>query len=134
MFDEMVQRVGPRIHKHDTKIRKVLSPGLKLAITVRFPASGDKYLSLMYSFHVARNTISVIIPDVCQPIVEEYNYKDEVITCPTSPEESTPIAEVFRNRWYVTHAMEALDSRIKTILRKFKKSTYSSIFTSLSMA
>ena len=77
MFDELVQRVGPRIEKHDTKMRKALPPGLKLAITVRFLASGDKYPSLMYSFRVARNTISVIIPEVCQAIVEEY--KDEVM-------------------------------------------------------
>ena len=47
------------------------------AITVRFLASGDKYPSLMYSFSVARNTISVIIPEVRQAIVEEY--KDEVM-------------------------------------------------------
>ena len=43
MFDELVQRVGPRIEKQDTKMRKALPPGLKLAITVGFLASGDKY-------------------------------------------------------------------------------------------
>ena len=80
MSDELVQRVGPRIEKHDTNMRKALPTGLKLAITERLLASGDKYPSLMYSFRVARNTISVIILEVCQAIVEEYN--DEVITCP----------------------------------------------------
>jgi len=78
MFDELVPQVGPRIEKHDAKMRKVLPLGLKLAITVRFLASGDKYHSLVYNFCVTRNTISVIIPEVCQAIVEEY--KDEVIT------------------------------------------------------
>ena len=86
-FDELVQRVGPRIEKQDTNTTKVLPTGLKLAITVRFLASGDKYPSLMYSFRVARNAISVIIPDVCQAIVEEY--KNEVITCPTVAEKWT---------------------------------------------
>ena len=57
MFDQVVQRVGPRIEKQDTKMRKVLPPGLKLAITVRFLASGDKYPSLIYSFRVARNIV-----------------------------------------------------------------------------
>ena len=42
MFDKLVQRVGPaKIEKHNTKMRKALLPGLKLAITVRFLASGD---------------------------------------------------------------------------------------------
>ena len=63
----------------------------------------------MYSFCVARNTISLIISEVCQAFVEEY--KDEVITYPTTPEEWTPIEEVFRNRWNVLHAVGALDGK-----------------------
>ena len=38
-------------------MRKALSPGLKIAITVTYLASGEKYPSLMYSFRVTRNTI-----------------------------------------------------------------------------
>jgi len=119
MFDELVQRVRPRIEKHDAKMRKALPPGLKLAITVRFLASSDKYPSLVYSLHVARNTISFIIPEVCQAIVEEY--KDEVITCPTSPE-WTSIGEIFRDRWNVPHAVGALDGK-HVAMRKPAKSS-----------
>ena len=36
MFDELVQRVSPRITKTDKHMRKALSPGLKIAITVRY--------------------------------------------------------------------------------------------------
>lgn len=109
LFDELVQRVGPRIEKRDTNMRKALPPGLKLAITVRFLASGDKYPSLMYSFRVASNTISLIVPEVCQAIVEEY--KNEVIICPTSPEEWTPIEELFRHKWNIPHALGAIDGK-----------------------
>ena len=62
MFDELLQRVSPRITKTDTHVRKALSPGLKIAITVRYLASGEKYPSLMYSFREARNTICLLIP------------------------------------------------------------------------
>ena len=71
MFDELVQRVNPRITKTDTHMRKALSPCLKIAVTVRYLASGEKYPSLMYSFRVARNTICLLIPKVCEAIVEE---------------------------------------------------------------
>ena len=71
MFDELVQRVGPRIAKTDAHMRKALFPGLKIAITVRYLASGEKYSCLMYSFRMARNTISLLIPKVCGAIVEE---------------------------------------------------------------
>ena len=39
----------------------------------------------MYGFWLAHKTISLIIPDVCQAVTEEY--AEEVIACPTTPEE-----------------------------------------------
>ena len=42
-FDELLNRVGPRIRKMDTNYNKSLDPGgMKLLITIRHLASGDK--------------------------------------------------------------------------------------------
>ena len=94
IFDELVQRVGPRITKTDTHKRKPLSPGLKIATAERYLASADKYPSLMYSFRVARNTICRLIPKVCEAIVEEH--KDEVLQCPANPEEWYKVEQVLK--------------------------------------
>jgi hypothetical protein len=72
MFDELLHGVGPRIQTSDTNFRKSLSAGLKLALTIRHLASGDKYPSLQYEFRVSRFTITKIIPELCQAIVEVY--------------------------------------------------------------
>ena len=64
MFHELLQRIEPRISRQDTWYRKALDPGVKLAITLRYLASGDNYRSLMYAFRVAFNTISNFIPEV----------------------------------------------------------------------
>ena len=77
MSDELLNRVEPRIHKNNTLWRKSLEPVLKLVITLRHLAAGDKYPTLQFAFRVARNTISTFIPELCQAMVEEY--KDEVI-------------------------------------------------------
>ena len=43
LFDELLNTVGPRCHKMHTHYRKALEPSLKLAITIRHLACGDKY-------------------------------------------------------------------------------------------
>ena len=109
MFDELLQRIGPRIGRQDTNYRKALEPGLKLAITLRFMATGDSYKSLMYGFRVPHNTISLIVKQVCQAIVQEY--AEEVIQCPTTEQEWRAIAEQFERRWNFPHALGALDGK-----------------------
>ena len=72
MFDELLGRVEHRITKQDTWSRPALSPGLRLAITLRYLVSGDSYHSLMYGFRVAHNTISILVREVCEAIIQEY--------------------------------------------------------------
>ena len=62
LFDHIVDRVTPIIEKKHTYYRKPLDPGLRVAITLRFLATGDSYYSLGYAFRVAHNTISGIVP------------------------------------------------------------------------
>ena len=116
--DELVQRVGPRITKTETHMRKALSPGLKIALTVRYLASGDKYPSLTYSFRVGRNTICLLIPKVCEAIVEEY--KDEFLQCPANPEEWNKVEEMFRKKWNIPHAIGAIDGKHVAIRKPAK--------------
>ena len=60
-FDALLTRLEERLTKSDTFCRKALPPGLKLAITLQFLATGDSYVSLQYSFRVAHNTITSIV-------------------------------------------------------------------------
>ncbi len=60
MLQEMVDRLTPLICKLDTNYRKVLEPGLKVAITIHYMATGDSSKSLQYGFRVAYNSICVL--------------------------------------------------------------------------
>lgn len=64
MFDDVLQRVGPRITKQHTWMREPFEPGLKLAITLRHLASGTKYQSMRFGWRVPHNTISMIVREV----------------------------------------------------------------------
>lgn len=109
IFDELLQRVGPRIVKQDTNWRASLEAGLKLAVTLRFLATGDKYPTLQYQYRVSRCTISIFVPGVCRAIREEY--KNEVVQCPRNSLEWNTVADDFKNRCNVPHARGAIDGK-----------------------
>jgi len=109
MFREILEKVGPKIQKEDTFWRKSLPPGLKLALTLRYLATGNSYKSFMFDFRVASNTICKIIPEACEAIIDVYG--EEVINCPTSPDEWREVAEAFASRWNFPNCIGAIDGK-----------------------
>ena len=80
MFHELLNRDSQRLPKQHTKLKIPLQPGLKLAITLRYFATGNSYHSLSYAFRVPHNTISLFIREVYAAIIAEY--EEEVVSLP----------------------------------------------------
>ena len=51
--------------------RKAISVQERLALELRFLASGDSYVSLQYLFRISKQAISCIVPEVCEALVEK---------------------------------------------------------------
>ena len=109
MFEEILERLRPHITRETMNWHQPIEPGLRLAITLRFLATGDSYLSLALLFRVHRTTIGKIINDTCEAIVNEY--MDEVIAMPTTPEGWKELARGFSVRWNFEHAVGAIDGK-----------------------
>jgi len=109
LFDELLHLVTPLIEKRSTNFRVPISPGLRLATTLRHMASGEKYSSLLYNFRVSAPSLCNIVPEVCRAIVTVLS--DEVISAPRTPEQWRTIADEFHQRWNVPHACGALDGK-----------------------
>ena len=109
MFDELLDRVGPRLTKRISNCRSPVEAGMKLAITLNHLACGHSYKSMRFSWRVAHNTISKIIPEVCQAIFDEYS--EDVMKLPASPEEWQHIADGFYKRWQMPNTIGALDGK-----------------------
>ncbi|VDI32446.1 Hypothetical predicted protein [Mytilus galloprovincialis] len=109
MFQEIVNRLTPRLQKKDTWYRKALPVGLKVAITLRYLATGDSYHSLMYLFRVPHNTISNLVVQVCEAIISEY--AEDVINTPTEEAEWLAISQEFSDMWQFHHVLGALDGK-----------------------
>ncbi len=122
MFQEMVDRLTPRITKTDTNYRKALDPGLKLAITLRYLATGESSKTLQYGFRVGYNTICLLVPHVCQAIVD--NYHEEVIKTPTTPQDWMVVANQMNRRWQYHHCLGAIDGKHVAIRKPMKAGSY----------
>lgn len=80
-----------------------------MAITLRHLATGASYAELMYSFRVAKNTISLFVPKVLEAVIQEYF--DEVLPAIVTPEQWQKIAHDFQTKWNLPHACGALDGK-----------------------
>ena len=83
-FFEMIKtRLEPRLARQVTNYRAPISVGEKLALTIRYLATGESYTSLSCQFRVGRSTISKFLPQVCRAIQDEFTR--EYLRCPTTP-------------------------------------------------
>jgi hypothetical protein len=69
-FEILINLVGPKIVKMSARFRAAIPLPERLAVTLRFWATGNSYTRLQYLFQIYKQTISQIVPKVCQAIVE----------------------------------------------------------------
>ena len=81
---------------------------MKLAITLRYLATGSSYKTLAFAFRVASNTICLFIPEVVDAIVSEYG---DLVAMPESPDGWRAVARGFRSRWNFHHCVGAVDGK-----------------------
>ena len=104
------------IHAHGARhVSRVLghglspeSPDVKLAITLRYLATGSSYKTLAFAFRVASNTIFLFIPEVVDAIVSEYG---DLVAMPDSPDGWLAVARCFSSRWNFHHCVGAVDGK-----------------------
>ncbi|XP_072943516.1 uncharacterized protein [Epargyreus clarus] len=95
-FVFLLHKIGPMIEKQQTRLRMPIPAKIRLALTLRYLATGDSYKSLHYLFKVSTPAISQIIPEVCQAINSVL--KDQ-IKLPQSPAEWLSIEAGFRRKF-----------------------------------
>lgn len=108
-FRQLLARLGPRIEKEDTHYRKSIPPEVRLAVTLRFLATGDSSLTLQYKLRVARNTVSEIIYHTCGAIISDMI--EEFLPLPKRQEEWKEITQKFGSRWNFHNTLGALDGK-----------------------
>ena len=60
-FDGLLRRVGPLITRNTTQLRNPISPGERLAVTIRYLVTGDSMQTISFSYHLGHATVCHII-------------------------------------------------------------------------
>uniref|UniRef100_A0A182MTC5 Transposase Helix-turn-helix domain-containing protein n=1 Tax=Anopheles culicifacies TaxID=139723 RepID=A0A182MTC5_9DIPT len=70
-FLHILSLIGPKICREDTNMRKAITPKQRLAIALRFLATGDSYVSLAHLFRVSNQSVSLIVREVCSVLAQD---------------------------------------------------------------
>lgn len=108
-FDHLLQLVAPLIVKKDTRFRKAIPPRERLALTLRFLATGESQISLSFQFKIGRATVSKIVAETSEAIYKVLSEK--YMRPPTTVEEWQAIAEQFEEKWNLPHVVGAIDGK-----------------------
>ena len=109
MFAELLQMVTPHIERKTTNWRKPISAGARLALTLRYLATGNTYMSNQFEFRVASNTVCKIVPIVCRAIFRVL--APDYFRFPDTTEDWTEIADQFQEKWQFPNCLGALDGK-----------------------
>ena len=101
--------VAPLIAKKDTNFRKAISPEERLAVTLRFLASGESQQSLSFSYRIGRSTLSGILKQTCDVM---YSCLSELyLSPPSSQTDWQMISTDFEEIWNLPHVVGAIDGK-----------------------
>ena len=104
-----MEKVRPFITKQTTKFRLPISPEEKLAVTLRYMATGESFRSLMYQFRIHRSTIEQFIEPVCAAIYKVM--APDYMKVPNSENEWLDIIEKTKERWQFPNCFAAADGK-----------------------
>ncbi|XP_046384595.1 uncharacterized protein LOC124154737 isoform X2 [Ischnura elegans] len=106
VFMTLLNKVEGRIKRQDTNMRQCIPARKRLAVTLRFLATGETFKSLSFSTRIAHNTLSKIIPEVLQVIIDSMR---EYIKIPTTPEEWKEVSRGYEEQWNFPHCLGSVD-------------------------
>ena len=121
-FEALLTNVAPLIRRQDTHLRSAVSPQQRLAVTLRYLATGCSYTELYYNFRISVALISKIVPETCKAIYQVL--KNEYLTTPNTPERWVEISRNLYQRWQFPNTLGALDGKHIVMTKPWHSGSY----------
>ena len=90
-------------------MRQSIRPDERIAVTLRYLATGEIFKSLEYSFRISRTCISSIVVETCQAIFDILGPR--YLKTPSTQEEWVSVAQRFESHWNFPNGIGALDGK-----------------------
>lgn len=107
-FDQLLTRVKPLLTRR-RKYSREISPAQRLAITLRYLATGNSQISLSFNFRVARSTVCEILKETSSVIWQSLS--GEFVKSPSTPADWTAISDQFGRIWNFPNCIGAIDGK-----------------------
>lgn len=107
-FNTLYLKIKNDISKQNTQFRESIPAKEKLAVCLRFLATGDSYQTIAFSFRLGHSTVQGIVIEVCNAII--LKLKEECIKTPQK-EDWERISNEFWEIWNFPNCIGALDGK-----------------------
>ena len=108
-FDQLLAIVGPALTRQRTNFRSPISPGERLAVTLRFLATGDSMQTIAFSYRLGHSTVCNIIEDTCGALW--CVLAPEYLRTPSCADDWKKISEGFYRYWNFPNCIGAIDGK-----------------------
>ncbi|XP_024141057.1 putative nuclease HARBI1 isoform X2 [Oryzias melastigma] len=108
-FDEILSIIGPDLRRQTTNFRNPVSPEERLAMALRYLASGDSLISLANNFRLGHSTVVNSVHMVFAAI--EDRMMDRFLPVPTE-ETWSAVADSFWSKWDFPNCLGALGAKL----------------------
>ena len=108
-YDHQLAMVHPLIAKQNSRFRKAITSSERLALTLRFLATGESQISLTYLFRMGRNTVSKLLSETCDAIY--HALAPEYLSSSRTVADWKNISKEFSKIWNLPHVLGAIDGK-----------------------
>ncbi|KAM4526269.1 uncharacterized protein V3H82_000654 isoform 2-T2 [Fundulus diaphanus] len=107
-MEELLSLVGPELRRQSTTYRAAIEPKQRLAVALRYLASGDTFSSLAFSYRLGHSTVSNSVHMVCAAI--EKVTMGQLLPTPTE-DMWEEVAKGFWEKWSFPNCLGAIDGK-----------------------
>ncbi|XP_068082944.1 uncharacterized protein [Anabrus simplex] len=107
-FMRLLGFIEADIQQMNTSFRECITPAEKLAVCLRFLATGDSFRTIAFSYRLGHSTVHAIVRQVCQAIIN--NLLSIYIPTPRRSDWEQ-IPNTFRNVWDFPNCIGCLDGK-----------------------